>query len=152
MRDSSYLIGNKFAIGNTPNSTSFQKGNAPWNRGMKGIHLSPSTQFKPGQPSDRAMPEGSITLRRTKKGALRRFIKTAEGWTEYAKWLWIQEYGVLLAGDVVHHLNGDRLADTPSNLVAIPRTVHPTIHNRWGVKEPTQEQLRLLRERYRSLT
>lgn len=94
------------------------------------------------------MPEGIITIRRTKNGKPRRFIKTTAGWTEYAKWLWIQEYGLLLPGDVVHHINGDRLADTPDNLIAIPRAVHPTIHSRWGIKQPTEEQLRVFKERY----
>lgn len=149
MRDNTYMIGNKFAEGNGPNSTSFKKGLEPWNKGLKGIHLSPSSQFKPGVPSGRAVPIGTV---RTRGGGhskgMRQHIKTEAGWTEYAKWLWIQEYGPLLPGDVVHHLNGDRLADTLDNLIALPRSVHPTIHSRWGIKQPTPEQMRLFKERY----
>ena len=32
IRDNSYLKGNQFAKGNKPNSTSFKKGQIPWNK------------------------------------------------------------------------------------------------------------------------
>lgn len=37
------------------NRTWFQKGLTPWNKGKKGIHFSPKTEFKKGQPSSRGM-------------------------------------------------------------------------------------------------
>lgn len=36
---------------NHPNKTSFKKGNIPWTKGKKGIHLSIKTEFKKGQKS-----------------------------------------------------------------------------------------------------
>lgn len=38
----------------------FKAGNEPWNKGMKGIHLSPATQWKKGCESNRKLPVGSV--------------------------------------------------------------------------------------------
>lgn len=38
-------------------ATQFKKGMVSWNKGMKGIHLSPSTEFKPGQTPHNKLPE-----------------------------------------------------------------------------------------------
>lgn len=48
-RDNSYLIGNKHAAGNQPNVTCFKKGHTPWNKNLKGIRLSPKSEFKKGK-------------------------------------------------------------------------------------------------------
>jgi predicted DNA-binding protein YlxM (UPF0122 family) len=37
--------------GNLSKPNYFQKGHAPWNKELKGIHLSPNTEFKKGQKS-----------------------------------------------------------------------------------------------------
>lgn len=125
----------------------FRSGQTPWNRGVTGIHLSPSTEFKAGRTPDRVDPIGTVTIRKAKIGR-RQFIKTVDGWTEYAKWLWIEQYGHLLPGDVVHHLNGDRLDDRPENLIALPRTDHPKIHSRWGLRLLSDDELAEYRSRY----
>jgi hypothetical protein len=38
-------------------ATQFKKGMASWNKGMKGIHLSPDTEFKTGQVPHNKLPE-----------------------------------------------------------------------------------------------
>ncbi len=38
-------------------ATQFKKGMTSWNKGMKGIHLSPGTEFKPGQTPHNKLPE-----------------------------------------------------------------------------------------------
>jgi len=38
-------------------TTQFKKGMVSWNKGMKGIHLSPGTEFKPGQVPHNKLPE-----------------------------------------------------------------------------------------------
>jgi len=90
MRDNAYLIGNQFAKGHKPNSTSFRKGNRPWNKGRKGIHLSPATEFKKGHLSFDINPVGITTIRVDKNGTPRRWIKMAQPnfWIPYAVWLW----------------------------------------------------------------
>ena len=147
-RDNSYLIGNQHAKGNDRNRTSFQKGNLPWNKGLCGLHLSPTTEFKTGHDNGRKMPLGSMVQRRDKQGKARTFIKRANGsWIELARYLWEKRYG-WIKGDVVHHLNGDALDDRLENLIAIPRSEHPKLHSRWWLKQPTTQQIIRYESRY----
>ncbi len=151
-RDNSYLVGNKHAVGNPPNGTAFKKGQKPWNKGKKGIHCSPDTEFKKGRESSRKLPLGSITTRKRKRdGRSRQFIKVAEPakWIEYARHLWVANYGPLKKGDIIHHIDGDTLNDNIKNLIAIPRSHHPYFHSKWGLKPIPTEQLDAYRERYR---
>lgn len=149
-RDNTYLLGNQFAKGHKPNKASFKKNRIPWNKGKKGIHLSPDTEFKKGQAAHNHMEVGSIAKRKQRNGKYRHVIKTAEpnAWREYANYLWKKEYGFVIKGDIVHHLNGDILDDRIENLIALPRADHPVFHSRWGLKELTAEQLAFYRERY----
>ena len=149
-RNNSYLRGNQFAKGNEPNQTSFKKGMTPWNKGKKGTHFSPATEFKKGQKSVNHLPVGSIVQREHRKDGIRNWIKIDEPskWEEYAKHLWKQHYGFLIVGDITHHLNGIRLDDRIENIIAFPRPDHPIFHNRWWLKELTQEQLEFYRNRY----
>ena len=62
----SYMMGNEFAIGTGPNKTSFKKGHIPWNKGMKGIHTSPETEFKKGERPPTWCPVGTIRKRKDK--------------------------------------------------------------------------------------
>ena len=140
-RDNSYLIGNRHAVGSGPNTTSFKAGSSPWNKGKRGYMGANRTSFKPGMVSARRVEVGTVTIRRDKNGKHRRHIKTATGWTEYAKHLWIEAAGFLADGDVVHHIDGDSLGDRLDNLIAIPREYHPQIHSRWGIKPPTAEMM-----------
>jgi 3D (Asp-Asp-Asp) domain-containing protein len=135
---------------NYPRPGSFPKGNKPWNKDVKGIHLSPNTEFKKGQVSDKLLPISSLTIRKTKKGSLRRFIKTGNPnvWVEYGKWLWVSKYGPLISGDVTHHINGNRLDDREDNIIALPRCDHPIFHNKWWLKPLSEEQLKFYIGRY----
>lgn len=143
-----FVKGNTLAKGNPPNKTAFPQGHTPWNKGNRGIHLSPRTEFKHGQPSNNVLPLWTITQRRCKNNRQRHFIKTPARWVEYAKWLWIDSYGSLISGDVVHHLNGDSLDDTINNLIALPRTDHPVYHNKQGICSIPEEKLAYYRGRY----
>ena len=149
-RDNSYLIGNQFAKGSKPNQTSFKKGMTPWNKGVKGTHFSLATEFKKGQEPQNHLPVGTILQRTSKKGGTRNWIKVAEPskWELCAQYIWKQHYGFLMDKDVTHHLNGIRLDDRIENIIALPRQDHPIFHNRWGLKELTQEQLCFYRNRY----
>lgn len=149
IRDNSYLFGNTFAKGHKP-TNAFKKGGKPWNKGVKGIHLSPDTQFKKGHKQNNTMPVGAITIRTSKRMKTRQYIKISEPnkWEEYAKWLWKRKYGYLLRGDVVHHLDGNSVNDLPDNILAIPRSDHPKIHGRWGLKSLSEEQIKFYISRY----
>ena len=123
----------------------------PWNKGQRGIHISPDTEFKKGQKARNHLPVGTILQRTSRKSGTRNWIKVAEPtkWELYAIYLWKQTYGFLIVGDVTHHLNGIRLDDRIENIIAFPRQDHPIFHNRWGLKELTQEQLEYYHNRYK---
>ena len=94
-RDYSYLLGNKHGTNTGPNKTSFKKGLIPWNKNIKGIHLSPASEFKKGHKSIKTLIVGSITQRTRKRhDEVRNFIKIANPnkWKELAKHLWIKKY------------------------------------------------------------
>ena len=148
-RDDTYLLGNTFASGAGSNDMSFKIGHIPWNKNKKGIHLSRATEFKKGCKSPRCVKIGTVTQRKHKGDSLRNWIKEDKGWKELAKHNWIKEFGKIIKGDIIHHMNGDATDDTAENLIAMPRKDHPVFHNRWGLKALTPEQLDYYLKRYR---
>ncbi len=102
----------------------FSKGNIPWNKGLKGIHLSPATEFKPGHKyANVPDPIGTLSLRDHPRDGERRYIKIAhpDEWVWYSRYLWEQENGPVPEGMVVYHEDNDWLNDDPSNLILITR-------------------------------
>jgi len=154
-KDVSYLIGNKFAKGAPPNKTAFKKGQVPWNKGLKGLRLSPSSEFKKGRESTTRARIGEIRTRKNKKEGFKKrlFIKVAEPnvWVEHAKYVWKKYYGRIIKGDIVHHIDGDSLNDNINNLIALPRADHPIFHSRWGIKPLTMEQINFYCDRYQTV-
>lgn len=140
-RDNSYLKGNQFAKGIKPNKTSFQKGYVPWNKGKKGLHLSPNTEFKKGRKGvignqRQPLPLLTITERVDKNGTKRKWIKIKEPntWIQYAVYLYKQSGKEIKRGFVIHHANNNSLDDYIENLIQVSRQDHPKLHNRWNTK------------------
>ena len=108
----------------------FKQGQAPWNKGMSGIQLSPDTQFKPGRDSERRAPVGEVRERKTKGGVIRAFVKVAEPnvWQARAKLVWERHNGPLPRGMVIHHKDRNPLNDAPENLQAMTRAEHIEEH------------------------
>jgi hypothetical protein len=130
IRDNSYLIGNQFSKGNEPNVTSFKKGHKTWNKGLKGIHFSPETEFKKGQKGINWKEVGSINCRIDKVNKKRQWIKIEEPniWIEYAKFIWIKNNGKIPKGYLIHHIDNDILNDDINNLALLTRKGHFEIH------------------------
>lgn len=128
--DYSYMLENQFAKGNKPNVASYKKGNVPWLKGQKGIHLSPETEFKKGCISPKRKPVGTITIRVSKRKVRRRWIKIKDPdiWIEYAKYVWIKNNGEIPKGHLVHHIDEDSLNDSPNNLALVTRAAHMNLH------------------------
>lgn len=150
-RDNSYLINNKFAKGSNPNKTAFKKGSIPWNKGIKGIHLSKDTEFKKGMKSLRWKPIGTKALRKYGKINKRLFIKINEPniWIDYAKFVWIKNNGNIPKGFVLHHIDKNPLNNNIENLVLLTRSGHSYIHDlqkigRNSRKYKENSQLKLL--------
>jgi hypothetical protein len=129
-RDNEYLIGNKHAVGSKPNSSAFKKGHKPWNKDMKGIHLSIDTEFKKGQIGRNWRPVGDITTRTDKSGNQRRWIKISEPsvWIECSHHTWIANNGKIPKGYVIHHIDMNTSNDDINNLALLTRKAHFEIH------------------------
>lgn len=129
-RDYSYMLGNQFAKGSKPNATAFKKGNIPWTKGKKGIHFSPKTEFKKGQPGINWKPVGSVTTRKDKNKKIRRWIKIDEPnvWIEYSKFIWIKNNGEIPKGFLIHHIDENPLNDEIDNLAMVTRKAHINLH------------------------
>lgn len=109
----------------------FEPGFTPWNKGKKGIRLSPASEFKPGQSPKSRLPAGSITVRtRKREGYPRAFIKIAEPnkWRERYLVVWESHHGRIPKGYVVHHKDRDTLNDDIDNLALLTRAQHILEH------------------------
>ena len=97
-------------------------------------------------------PIGTVSFNRTKEGNRRAFVKVAHPaeWEERAKVVWKKQYGFILPGDIVHHLNGDRLQDRKGNLLALPRPDHVRLHNRWGLVKLSKKEIETYLKRYKN--
>lgn len=132
-RDSSYLIGNKFAAGRGPNSTSFKTGLIPWNKGKHYKAVSLGTTFKKGIRPANTVEVGTITIRTDKNGKKRRWIKVTNncrGWVIYSQHLWTKTFGPIPEGFMVHHKDGDSLNDLIGNYELVTRAQHIEAHRR----------------------
>ena len=109
----------------------FTKGRAPWNKDLKGIHLSPESEFKPGQQSPKPyVPVGSERVRIDKNGKPRMFVKIADPnvWKLRAVLNWEAIHGPVQRGSVVHHKDRDTLNDSVLNLQPLDRSRHLAEH------------------------
>lgn len=108
----------------------FKIGLTPWNKGLKGIHNSPSTEFKPGQESIKKLPVGSVRIWKCKGEHLRAFVKVGEPslWKLRCLVVWEEHYGSLPKGLVIHHIDKDVLNDDVTNLSALSRAAHLLVH------------------------
>jgi transcriptional regulator with XRE-family HTH domain len=110
----------------------FAKGHVPWTAGLKGIHLSPATEFKPGHlggaAAQKLHPIGTVTIRRDHgRGRKRRWIKVrphgpgVEAYIPLARYLYERQHGPIPPGFFVVHADGDQLNDDLKNLMLMTR-------------------------------
>lgn len=119
-------------------NTVFKKGNDPWNKDLKGIHLSISSEFKKDKISLTKCPIGTVKVRvRNRDNRPRAFIKICQPnkWELRAKWIWMIHHGEIPKGYVIHHKDRDTLNDSIENLECLTRSEHILEHsqdlNRW---------------------
>jgi len=110
----------------------FAKGHVPWCKGLKGIHQSPATEFKPGHVGGAAArklrPVGSVTIRRDHgHGSKRRWIKIrphgpgVEAYIPLARYRYEHKHGPIPPGMFVVHADGNTLNDELYNLILMTR-------------------------------
>lgn len=124
-----HKFGNKWRAGKKP-ANAFAKGHDPWNKGLKGIHLSPDTEFKPGEISPTRVAVGTVTIRTDKNGNPRAWVKIANpsSWKERAVLNWEREHGPVPNGMVIHHRDRNTTNDAIDNLQAMTRAEHILEH------------------------
>jgi len=115
----------------TWNKGSFAKGHRPWNKDLKGIHLSPSSEFTHGQVPINYLPVGVVQIRKRKRGGKKRaWVKVADPnvWRLRAKVVWEEHNGPIPKGLLIHHINRNTLDDHIANLQCLTRAEHLKEH------------------------
>ncbi len=125
------MTGNTYRVGKAPGGSPFIRGHTPWNKGVKGSIPASATSFKKGLVPYNVLGIGATTVRIDKKGKHRNWIRTEQGWIPLAQHTWIQAYGAVPDGHVIHHIDFNSLNDALGNLIAVTRQHHPRIHNRY---------------------
>ena len=95
---------------NNRNSGQFAKGAKPWNAGVKGLHFSPATEFKPGRRGEKWLPVGTVTERTDKGGNVRASARSCPRARSFTT------------------RTGNTLNDSASNLQALTRAEHIAVH------------------------
>jgi hypothetical protein len=110
---------------NPINEGCFKPGHVPANKGVKGIHLSPETEFKKGHVPPNTVPVGTLIIRQQRHGSARQqaFVKIGEpnAWKARALINWEAVNGPLPKGLLLWHIDGDSLNDDVGNLQAVTR-------------------------------
>lgn len=122
--------GNKLRAGRPP-VNAFPAGHTPWTKGLKGIHLSPGTEFKPGPRPELRAGNGRVRIRKRKRdGRSRAWVKIVQPnvWKLRAVLVWEQAHGPLAPGFLIHHIDRDTLNDSLDNLAALSRAAHLNDH------------------------
>ena len=131
--------------------TRFKKGHVPWDKGLKGIHLSPKSEFKPGCMRGAAARKyraiGTISTRyesppkhlrgRKRKAGMPpwrgkpiKWIKISDDgplqnrWIPLAHYIWQQAYGPIPKGRLIVHIDGNALNNILTNLKMVDRRGH----------------------------
>jgi hypothetical protein len=100
----------------------FKKGHKPWNSGLKGLHLSPDTEFKKGVTTMENHPSWKGGEQHFKHDCAYINIGTNKR-IRRPKKVYEYTHGTIPKGWIIYHLNGDRYNDSLENLIAIPRAV-----------------------------
>ena len=102
------------------NKGSFKKGITPWNKGMKGLHFSPATEFKEGQNVGPQHPcwKGGLQQPANDCAYLYDGVNSRR---RRPKVIWETFNGSLPDGYIIYHRDGDKDNDELWNLEAITR-------------------------------
>lgn len=104
--------------------TQFRKGRASWNRGIKGIHLSPSTEFKKGHQPTSTKHDGAITVRNRNQTPYQYIRISKCNWMLLHRKVWEDANGPIPRGHVIRFRNGNTLDVRLENLECISRSEH----------------------------
>ena len=99
----------------------FKKGETPWNKNMKGIHLSPHSEFKKGeQHTGKNHPSWKGGVHTIKDDCTLLWTGNNKR-VRRPRVIYEKNFGEIPNGYVIRHIDGDRHNDEPSNLQAVSR-------------------------------
>lgn len=139
----------KLTHGNHDGGTRFKKGHIAWNKGVRGVHFSPATEFKKGHLPIGYKQVNTVTVRKDTDGKEFRWIKISNvpkskhTWIPYASYVWQKKNGLIPKGYFIVHADGDRLNDGIDNLQMVDRKGHLELQQK---RDPTMVE----RMRYNS--
>jgi hypothetical protein len=100
----------------------FEKGHISWNKDMKGIHLSPKSEFKKGQFVGKNHPSWKGGEQIIKNDCV--YLYTgANQRVRRPKKVYEDFFGAIPKGWILYHLDKDKHNDNIDNLIAIPRAL-----------------------------
>lgn len=103
------------------NAGSFKKGHQTWNKGKKGIHLSPKSEFKAGDHhTGQNHPSWKGGIQNIKSDCTYIWIGNNER-ARRPRHIYEQHFGLIPKGFVIAHKDGNKDNDHPDNLEAISR-------------------------------
>jgi hypothetical protein len=104
------------------NDTRFKKGHATWNKGLKGIHLSPDTEFKKGQFTGENHPSWKGGEQIIKNDCVYLY-DGANKRIRRPKKIYEDKHGEIPKGWILYHLDQNKHNDDINNLIAMPRAI-----------------------------
>jgi hypothetical protein len=131
----------------------FAKGNkVVWNKGMKGIRLSPDTEFKKGNEPHNTKYDGCISIRTHKRDNKKyKYIRISKGnWQLLNRYVWEQNNGPIPKGMIIRHIDGDTMNCQISNLKIISKAENLSLnYDREKMTEGIKEAWRRDRIRHK---
>ena len=110
------------------NKGQFKKGHKTWNKNLKGIHLSPKSEFKKGQNTLENHPCWKGGVQKNKKDCAYLAVGTNKRVRRPRK-IYEDHHGKIPNGFVIYHIDGDKDNDDIKNLKAISRSELLKINN-----------------------
>lgn len=104
------------------NKGCFKKGSTPWNKDLKGIHLSPNSEFKKGQRVGEAVNTWRGGIQIMNKDCIH--LNDGVGKRIRRPKKVLQDAGIkLIKGWVIYHIDKQKHNDEFNNLIQVPRAI-----------------------------
>ncbi|MCL5990557.1 MAG: HNH endonuclease [Bacteroidetes bacterium] len=125
----------KLRLHKTTNKGQFKKGQISLNKGKKGTHYSPATEFKKGHLPHNTKADGVISIRlshRNDNPIPYKWIRVSlRKWELLHRYLWIQRYGKIPKGYNIIFKNGNTLDCRLNNLAMVSRDEHLQMNHKY---------------------
>lgn len=101
----------------------FKKGQEAWNKGLKGTHFSPGSEFKKGHKPANTKYNGCIVTRHNRRDNLSyKYIRIKENkWILLNRYNWEKRYGKIPSSHIIGFKDCDTLNCEPDNLYCLSK-------------------------------